>query len=267
MRSSSEFTVKTFPSSRLFTLDIGKLGMRKHHIKAVIEVDVTDSRAKIKNVRNRSGKKVSFTSWVLKCIGQAVEEHKQVHALRKGKKKLVIFDDIDISIMVEKKVDDDPVPVPLVIRNVNTKEIPEIYREIEEAKKEVIRDESDYVLEKNRKKEPIKLFAFLPQPARLFLWRILLSNPHRVKRMMGTVIVTSVGMIGTVNGWLIPYSIHPVCFALGSVVKKPGIVNDAVAIREFLQMTILIDHDVIDGAPAARFVSRLSAFIEKGYGL
>lgn len=84
---------------------------------------------------------------------------------------------------------------------------------------------------------------------------------------MGTVIVTSVGMIGTVNGWLIPYSIHPVCFASGSIVKKPGVVNDVVVIREFLEMTILIDHDVIDGAPAARFVSRLSGLIETGYGL
>lgn len=161
--------MKTFPSSRLFTFNIGKLGMRKHHIKAVIEVDVTDSRVKIKSVRNRSENRVSFTSWMLKCIGQAVEEHKQVHALRKGKKKLVIFDDIDISIMVEKKVHNEPVPIPLVIRNVNTKEIPEIYQDIEDAKKEVIRDESDYVLEKNRKKEPIKLFSFLPPPIRLFI--------------------------------------------------------------------------------------------------
>jgi pyruvate/2-oxoglutarate dehydrogenase complex dihydrolipoamide acyltransferase (E2) component len=84
---------------------------------------------------------------------------------------------------------------------------------------------------------------------------------------MGTVLVTSLGMIGKVNGWLIPYSIHPVCFALGSVVKKPSVVKNNISIREFLEITILIDHDVIDGAPATRFVSKLSKLIENGYGL
>jgi len=32
-------------------------------------------------------------------------------------------------------------------------------------------------------------------------------------------------------------------------------------------MTVLIDHDVVDGAPAARFVSRLAELVENGYGL
>jgi pyruvate/2-oxoglutarate dehydrogenase complex dihydrolipoamide acyltransferase (E2) component len=122
-------------------------------------------------------------------------------------------------------------------------------------------------MEKDRRKEPIKLFSLLPQSIRLFIWGLLLSNPYRVKKMMGTVIVTSVGMIGKVNGWPIPYSIHPLCFALGAIVKKPGVANNNIEIRDFLEMTILIDHDVIDGAPAARFVSRLSKLIENGYDL
>jgi pyruvate/2-oxoglutarate dehydrogenase complex dihydrolipoamide acyltransferase (E2) component len=28
-----------------------------------------------------------------------------------------------------------------------------------------------------------------------------------------------------------------------------------------------VDHDIIDGAPAARFVSRLKALLEAGFGL
>jgi pyruvate/2-oxoglutarate dehydrogenase complex dihydrolipoamide acyltransferase (E2) component len=32
-------------------------------------------------------------------------------------------------------------------------------------------------------------------------------------------------------------------------------------------MTILIDHDVMDGAPAARFVAGLTDLIERGYAL
>lgn len=263
----NEFIIKSFPASRQFTLDVGKIGMQKHHIKALIEFDVTDSRIKIKNKRRESGKKISFTSWILKCISQAVYEHKEVHALRKGKNKLVIFNDIDISILVEKKIENDLVPIPLVIRKTNEISISDIYNEIEMAKKENINDSKNYVIENNKKKASIYLFSLLPQFLRLFIWRILLSNPYRVKKMMGTVVVTSLGMIGIVNGWLVPFSIHPVCFALGSIVKKPGIVHNKIEIREFIEIAILIDHDVIDGAPAARFVNKLSELIEKGYGL
>lgn len=85
--------------------------------------------------------------------------------------------------------------------------------------------------------------------------------------MSGTVGVTSLGTMGQMRGWAIPVSILPVCFALGSIVKKPGVVKDRIEIREYLQMTILIDHDVVDGAPAARFVSRLTELVESGYGL
>jgi pyruvate/2-oxoglutarate dehydrogenase complex dihydrolipoamide acyltransferase (E2) component len=34
-----------------------------------------------------------------------------------------------------------------------------------------------------------------------------------------------------------------------------------------LNLTIIFDHDVIDGAPAARFARRLVELIESGYGL
>lgn len=267
MKEKADYTIQSFPASRLFTMDVGKIGLQKHHIKAVIEIDVTDSRKKIKKRRAESGEKISFTSWVLKCISQAIEENKQVHALRKGRTKLVIFNDVDISVIVEKKVEGVLVPIPLVIRAVNKKSLTEIFNEIENAKKQDIKDESNYVIEKERKKEPIKLFSMLPQFVRLFIWKILLSNPYRVKDMMGTVAVTSIGMMGSVNGWVIPYSIHPICFAIGSIISKPGVINNSIEIREFLEMTILIDHDVIDGAPAARFVAYLTDLMKNGYGL
>lgn len=37
--------------------------------------------------------------------------------------------------------------------------------------------------------------------------------------------------------------------------------------REFLCITLDFDHDIIDGAPAARFAQHLSDLIESGHGL
>jgi pyruvate/2-oxoglutarate dehydrogenase complex dihydrolipoamide acyltransferase (E2) component len=62
-------------------------------------------------------------------------------------------------------------------------------------------------------------------------------------------------------------SIHPICFAIGSTLKKPGVINDRIEIREYLYMTVLVDHDVVDGAPAVRALSKLTKLIESGFGL
>jgi pyruvate/2-oxoglutarate dehydrogenase complex dihydrolipoamide acyltransferase (E2) component len=40
-----------------------------------------------------------------------------------------------------------------------------------------------------------------------------------------------------------------------------------IEIREFVDLTISIDHDVVDGAPIARFVNDFRNLIESGYSL
>jgi pyruvate/2-oxoglutarate dehydrogenase complex dihydrolipoamide acyltransferase (E2) component len=74
-------------------------------------------------------------------------------------------------------------------------------------------------------------------------------------------------MIGKVNGWFIPISVHPICFGISSIIKKPIVIGDNIEIREMLNMTILFDHDVSDGAQMARFISELSKNIENGLNL
>jgi hypothetical protein len=39
--------IETFPKSRLATLDICAIGIRKHRIAAILEIDVSESRKKI----------------------------------------------------------------------------------------------------------------------------------------------------------------------------------------------------------------------------
>ena len=42
---------------------------------------------------------------------------------------------------------------------------------------------------------------------------------------------------------------------------------ERIEVREMLALTVSVDHDVIDGAPAARFGTRLAKPIEGGAGL
>ncbi len=260
-------SLHTFPSSRQFTINIGRLAARKHYVQALLEIDVTKGRKRIRGIKRTPGAKLSFTSWIITCIGRALAEHKQVHALRKGRAKLVLFDDVDLSILVEKEVDGVPVPLPLVIRAIDKKSVAEIYDEIERAKKTTTEGGGGLIIGERRESSPVRLYALLPGFLRLLVWRVLLRNPFRVQRMMGTAVLTSVGMMGAADGWIVPTTIHPVCFALGSITRKGGAGKARPAIREYLKMTILFDHDVVDGAPAARFTARLVELLENGYGV
>ncbi len=265
MSNKTSCSVREFASSRKFTSDVGVLGRKKHRVQALLDLDVTACRQYLQMYRNEQNVEVSFTAWIIKCISQAIGEYKEVHAIRQGKSQLVIFEDIDISLLVEKDLQGEKVPLPIVLRKTNEKPAEDLHQEIQLAKQQSVTDEKNYVLGASQNKWGIKIFLVMPQILRLWIWRLILSNPKRMKEMMGTVVVTSVGMIGTIKGWLIPTSIHPIAFAMGSIVKKPGVIGDRIEIREYLPLTVLIDHDVVDGAPAARFLSRLTEIIETGW--
>lgn len=247
--------------SRIATFDIFDVGMGKHHINAMLEFDVTESRAKLRDLRKK-GTTVSFNAWIIKVIGMVLQEHPEAAAYFYNKKKLIIFNDINVSMIVEKKIGNSKVPMPLVIEKVNTKSALEITQEIENAKTQDL-NSKDIVLKKQSSLYQ-RLYYYLPGFIRRLFWRLLLRSPITAFNMMGNVAVTSVGMTGKINGWFIHRSVHPVSFGVGSVIKKPVVIDNEIKIRDILNMTILVDHDVIDGAPMVRLLNDLTNYIETG---
>lgn len=257
-----------YPSSRRFTFDVGKIGRDKHHVRALLEVDVTDARTKIK-LNRRSGKKASFLAWLIKLIADCVALHPPINGINRPKKnKVLVFSDVDISLVIEKEVKGIRVPLPCVIKKANQKSIYQIYAEIESAKSQIFKDEGDYVLGERRNPSGMRLYTRLPQWLRLLLMRqFVFNHPHRLKEMMGTVMVTTAGMAGHTRGWILPYSIHPLSLAFGSLTQQAAVNHGEIKIREILHLTVSVDHDVIDGVPAAKFVDDLVNKMEKGFGL
>ena len=84
---------------------------------------------------------------------------------------------------------------------------------------------------------------------------------------MGTVALTSIGMFARSGGWAIPLGLHAVSVAVGGITEKPRFVGEKIEKREFLSLTVTLDHDVVDGAPATRFVSRFVELLETGYSI
>ena len=49
---------------------------------------------------------------------------------------------------------------------------------------------------------------------------------------------------------------------VGGMTQRPRVVNGQVEIRDVLDRTLVIDHNVVDGAPATRFGAELREQIE-----
>jgi pyruvate/2-oxoglutarate dehydrogenase complex dihydrolipoamide acyltransferase (E2) component len=78
---------------------------------------------------------------------------------------------------------------------------------------------------------------------------------------------TSVGMFGAGGGWGLGMPNHSLADTLGGIAQKPGLVDGRIELREVLSVTLSFDHDIVDGAPAARFARRFVQLIEEAYGL
>ena len=132
--SDDLFTFKEIPRSRLATFDIFSVGLLKHHVSALLEFDVTCSRKKLQELRKK-GVRISFNGWLIKVISNVLQKYPEASAYVYNRKKLIIFNDINISILVEKKSGESRVPIPVVIEKTNFKSAAEITQEIEIAKK------------------------------------------------------------------------------------------------------------------------------------
>lgn len=228
----------------------------------LFEADVTEARKKLRSYKEQTGESISFTGWIASCVGKSVEEHKQVHALKIGK-HFVIFDDVNVNVLIETTIEGRPYPVNYILKSANNKTVMEINQEIRDVQK---KREADFTKAKENRR--LKLLLSAPKFLRdLLFWRKVRKDPIFIAENMGTVAVTSIGQFASSGGWAIPLGLHALNIAVGGISEKPGYVGDKIERREYLSLTVTLDHDVVDGAPATRFVARLVQLLEEGHGL
>jgi len=264
-RNMANYKIQEFPNSRIASMDACEIGRHKHHIAVLLEFDVTESRKKVREYSQSNPAKISFNAWLIHVIAQTIKKHETASSYLMGKKKLIIFNDINISVIVEKSLNGTKVPIPLVIEKANEISIEAIAAKISMAKEQKLTSKDITLQKKTIQIE--RIYYLLPRLFRLSFWKYLLKHPKFAFSKMGNVAFTSIGMMGNINGWFIPISVHPICFGIGSIIKKPAVADDKIAIRDILKVSVLIDHDVMDGAPMARFINELKINIENGLNL
>jgi pyruvate/2-oxoglutarate dehydrogenase complex dihydrolipoamide acyltransferase (E2) component len=253
-----DYDLYPFPPEREIVVDAGYLGTGRHITYALVELDVTRARELLRAASATEGRALSFTAFIVASLARAIESHARVQACRDWRGRLVVFHDVDVVTMIEPEP--GAVAIPRIIRSANRKTVLEISDEI--------RSFQDQPQVKTRGGSLSAFAPHVPRFVRLGFFRLLKWNPHWFRRLSGTVIVTSVGMFGRGGGWGLGFlPLHTLGVLVGGLTSKPAVYEGEIVIREFLNLTISFDHDIVDGAPAARFVRSLADLVEGASGL
>ena len=257
-QNNADYEVVPYPKIRRWMAAMFRSVQHKPMIHGLLEVDVTRARAFLREHQATTGESLSFTAFLAACLAKAVDEHKAVQARRLSSKRLIVFDEVDVYLPIERDVAGQKHIMPSIIRAANRKTFREIHYEIRAAQVQDV-------------EKVLKRLQFLPTFFfRPFFWVfswIGRRYPQVWKKNAGTVGLTAVGMFGEGAGWVIPSATPTLMVTVGGIGQKPGVVDGQIAIRDYLSLTISFDHEMIDGAPATRFTERLKELIESGYGL
>ena len=226
----------------------------KNAIHCITEIDVSQPLKLIREHAEYSGEKLSFTAYIVKCFAQAIEEHPEMNAFIKGR-KLIVLDDINISVMVERDLGPEKIPEPVGIQKIQDKSLGQVHREIRHAQN--VKGARQGELTGSTWINRIPRFLM-----RSFI-RIADKNIYMARRY-GKIAVTAVGMFSDSPMWFIPHGTATVMLTVGSINSKIVKEGDEFISREFLCITASFDHKVIDGAPAARFMNTLTEIMREG---
>jgi len=248
-----------FGAARSFVLDTMTEGKRKHIIYMPFEADITEVRSLLQVIKQKRGRSPSMSAYVLRCFAKAIDEDKAMQAYRLGGHKLVVFDAVDVAVMVEKEACGQIQPLPYLLRAANAKHLQQIRDEIERVK---TCSYEEMVPRLNR-----VFFERVPRILRRCFWFIHRRSPKLSKFFSGTVGFTAIGMFGEGKCHLFPITPRTTTIAVGATYTRPAIVEGAMVPRDFLCLTLCVDHDIVDGARLMRFTARLKTILESGFEL
>lgn len=226
----------------------------KNMIHSFAEVDISEPRRMIKEHFERTGEKLSFTAYIVKCFAHVLIDYPQFNSFIKGR-HLILLDDIIISVLVEREINGESIPEPIGIKQAQLKSYRQIHNEIRNAKNQA----GDKLGSLSGK----TWIRFIPSFLFKLFVKIADKNIHMAK-VYGKTAVTSVGMFCKEPMWFIPHGTATVLLTVGSINNKVVEINNQFVSKEHLCLTVSFNHFIIDGAPAARFMNQLIETIRCG---
>ncbi|MBL8923023.1 MAG: 2-oxo acid dehydrogenase subunit E2 [Myxococcaceae bacterium] len=260
------YTIERPSFSRQIAIDAFAALPESHPMVAMLELDASRALAAISR-RQAAGEQVSLFAFVIHCIATALAEHPALNAVMHGR-SVVRFDDVDISVPVEVETDGERVPREVVVRRAQDASPLQVYQQLTQARG-AQRTQGTLGREDSFNRRLGRLARWVPRPLRLWLLRRFISDAFRVKRLAGTTLVTSVGKFAAMPGHAFTFTTGPraAMFVVGGAVERPWVHEGQLVVRQVLSLSVMVNHDLVDGAPMARFATRLQALVESAHGL
>lgn len=197
------------------------------HAWMMVEADATSLvryRDKIKaGFKKEEGYNITYFAFFIKAVAQALKEFPELNSTWAGE-KIIQRKAINISIAVATE---DLLYVP-VIKHADEKSIKGIAREVTE-----------------------------------------LANKARSGKLTssdmegGTFTVNSTGSFGSIQSMGIINHPQAAILQVESIVKRPVIIDEMIAVRDMVNLCLSIDHRILDGLIAGKFLQAVKANIEK----
>lgn len=221
---------------------------RRHLMYAIVEADLTAPLAEFDRFAEREGLRPSVAGFVATCLARALAEHPELNALRRGR-KLVVLDEIIVVVLIERQVGGQPAVSYLPIHDADTKSLAQVTREIRE---EQVANRVPVPGQRLLERVPVLAPLVFRAAGRSIRWAL----------RYGVAGVNNVGFAGGVTGWGVSPGAGTIAVTVGGITSRPGPPQ-----RRIAHLTLTFDHDVVDGAPAARFTTRLVGLLKSGEAL
>lgn len=238
------------PKMRHMIRDIMDEARRKDMIHISFDVELAGIHTQMEKYSAQLGIQVTLTTYIAKVLADSVAAEPEMHAYLNSKRQLIVFEDVDLSVMTERKVDGIRLPVPLVIRAANRKGLVEIDAAMKEAKRKPLHVGGGPLSALESQ------FYSLPRFVRKIIWFFVRRDPRLFKAVAGTVALTSLPW--KIDGRAIGWTISPMTLTLivAATSKRVALIEGKPVEQEVLQLNFSADHNIIDGAPLWRFIAR-----------
>lgn len=245
-------TVRPFPSRRRLVTAAVRAGRRIVPMHGLFDVDVTDALLLLA----KGDPPQSITALVVAAVGRAVAANPEVHAFRDWRGRLIEHHHVDVQTLIEVPTSQGPFGLVHVVRDADIRSVAAISLELRAVKSDPATTMSGRLLASVA--PTVGRFPGVYQAM-----YAVMARSRRVRLATGTVQVTAVGMFAGGSGYgIAPSSLASASVVVGGLSRRPRAVGQSIELRDVLDLTVTIDHNVVDGAPATRFGANFRHLLE-----
>lgn len=239
-------------------------GASKRIVGFCTSADVSEFVAFNETLKARRQRPLSLVIYVARCLAVHLNEHRYMMASRLGR-KLWTPDEVNMVFTVSVRAKDKtPLPLLMQMRGLEKKTLPELSREFSEKVRALRREALNGSPAMDR---GIWMGSRRPLTRRLLYATGLLSpRARRYSAFFSSHVgLTSLTQYtGRRGGWGFPITPHSCHFTMGGQTKRPVVVGDEIVVRSCLDLNVMWDHAITDGAQCMSFVDIFIAEIESG---